>query len=88
MCWLNISTHHLKPLLSKRSTDQITQVGVNLPNPLMAVNYVYNCDALPWSKSTIVIAGNSTITSINAKRFSTNFKSVEVCFSSATIDNI
>ena len=33
--------------------------GGNFPNSLMSVNYVYNFDAHPWPKNTILIAGDS-----------------------------
>ena len=56
---------------------------------LMSVNNVYNFDAHPWPKNTILIAGDSMINGINEKRISTNFKSVKVrCFSGATIDDM
>ena len=55
----------------------------------MLVNNVYNFDAHPWPKNTILIAGDSMINGINEKRISTNFKSVKVrCFSGATIDDM
>ena len=41
---------------------------------LMSVNNVYNFDAHPWPKNTILIAGDSMINGINEKRISTNFK--------------
>ena len=80
MCQLHVTTHHLKTFWSKRSTHQITQVEIN---------NVYNFDAHPWPKNTILIAGDSMINGINEKRISTNFKSVKVrCFSGATIDDM
>ena len=55
----------------------------------MSVNNVYNFDAHPWPKNTILIAGDSMINGINEKRISTNFKSVKVrCFSGAMIDDM
>ena len=55
----------------------------------MSVNNVYNFDAHPWPKNTILMTGSSMINGINEKRFSTNFKSVKVrCFSGATIDDM
>ena len=55
----------------------------------MPVNNGHNCDAHPWPKNTILIAGDSMSNGINEKRFSTNFKSVKVRrFSDATIDNM
>ena len=61
----------------------------NFPNPLMSVKNIYNFDAHPWPKNTILIAGDSMINGINEKRISTNFKSVKVrCFSGATIDDM
>ena len=42
----------------------------------MSVN-VYNFDAHPWSKNTILIARDSMVNGINEKRISTNFKSVK-----------
>ena len=63
--------------------------GANFPNPLMSVKNVYNFDAHPWPKKTILIAEDSMINGINEKRISTNFKSVKVrCFSGATIDDM
>ena len=63
--------------------------NATFPNPLMSVNNVYNFDAHPWPKNTILIAGDSMINVINEKRNSTNFKSVKVRrFSGATIDDI
>ena len=55
----------------------------------MSVNNVYNFDAHPWPKNTILIAGDSMINGINEKSISTNFKSVKVkCFSGATKDDM
>ena len=55
----------------------------------MSVNNVYNFDAHPWPKNTVLIAGNLMITGINKKSFETNFKSVKARrFSSATIDDM
>ena len=52
----------------------------------MSVKNVYNCDAYPWPKNTILMAGHSMINGINQKHFSVNFKSVKVrCFNNATI---
>ena len=80
MCQLHVTTHHLKTLWSKRSTHQITQVEIN---------NVYNFDAHPWPKNTILIAGDSMINGINKKCISTNFKSVKVrCFRGVTIDDM
>ena len=63
--------------------------NANFSNPLMPVSNVYNFDAHPWPKNTILIAGDSMINGINEKRISTNFKSVKVrYFSGATIDDI
>ena len=80
MCQLHVTTHHLKTFWSKRSTHQITQVEIN---------NVYNFDAHPWPKNTILIAGDSMINGINKKCISTNFKSVKVrCFRGVTIDDM
>ena len=69
--------------------DNSSGNNANFPNPLMSVNNVYNFDAHPWAKNTILIAGDSMIIGINEKRISTNFKSVKVgCFSGATIDDM
>ena len=55
----------------------------------MSVNNVYNFDAHPWPKNTILIAGNSIINGINEKHISINFKSIKVrCFSGETIDDM
>ena len=55
----------------------------------MPVNNVYNFDAHPWPKNTILIAEDSMINGINEKRIRTNFKSVKVkCFSVAMIDGM
>ena len=63
--------------------------NANFPNPHLSVNNIYNFDAHPWPKNTILIAGDSMINVINEKRNSTNFKSVKVRrFSGATIDDI
>ena len=63
--------------------------NANFRNPLMSVNNVYNFDAHPWPKNTILIAGDSMINGINEKRISTNFKSVKVrCFSGVAIDDM
>ena len=63
--------------------------NANFSNPLISVNNIYNSDAHPWAKNTILIAGDSMINEINEKRISTNFKSVKVrCFSGATIDDM
>ena len=63
--------------------------NANFPNPPLSVNNIYNFDARPWPKNTILIAGDSIINGINEKRISTNFKSVKVrCFSGATIDDM
>ena len=35
--------------------------GANFPNLLMSVKNVYNFDANPWPKNTILIAGDSMI---------------------------
>ena len=69
--------------------DNSSRNNADFPNPLMSVNNVYNFDAHPWPKNTILIAGDSMINGINEKRISTNFKSVKVrCFSGATIDDM
>ena len=61
----------------------------NFPSPLMSVDDVYNGDAHPLPKNTILITADSTITGISGKSFSSNFKSVKVrCFSDATIDEM
>ena len=63
--------------------------NANLPNPHLSVNNIYNFDAHPWPKNTILIAGNSVINETNEKRISANFESVKVrCFSGATIDDM
>ena len=55
----------------------------------MSENNVYNFDAHPWPKNTILIAGNSIINGINEKHISINFKSIKVrCFSGETIDDM
>ena len=55
----------------------------------MFIIYIYDFDAHPWPKNTILIAENSMINGINEKRISTNFRSVKVrCFSGATIDGM
>ena len=46
---------------------------------------IYNSDAHPWPKNTILIAGGSMINGINEKRISTNFKSVKVKFFSGAM---
>ena len=62
-------------------------IRANFPNLLMSINNVYNFDAHPWPKNTILIAVDSMINGINEKRISTNFKSVKVrC--GATIDDM
>ena len=69
--------------------DNSSGKNANFSNPHMSVNNVYNVDAHPWPKKTILIAGDSMINGINEKRISTHFKSVKVrCFSGATIDNM
>ena len=69
--------------------DDSSGNNANFSNPLMSVNNVYNVDAHPWPKNTVLIAGDSMINGINEKRISTNFKSVKVrCFSGATIDDM
>ena len=71
------------------ATDSSSGNNANFSNPLMSVNNVYNVDAHPWPKNTILIAGDSMINGINEKRISTNFKSVKVrCFTGDTIDDI
>ena len=55
----------------------------------MSVNNIYNCDAHPWPKNTVLIAGDSMINGINEKLISTNIKSVKLrYFSCATIDDM
>ena len=50
---------------------------------------IYNSDAHPWPKNTILIAGDSMINGINEKHISTNFKSVKVkFFSEAMIEDM
>ena len=69
--------------------DSSSGYNANFSNPLMSVNNVYNVDAHPWLKNTILIAGHSMINGINKKCISTNFKSVKVrCFSGSTIDDM
>ena len=69
--------------------DNSSGNNANFPNPLMSVNNVYNFDAHPWPKNTILIAGDSVVNGINEKRISTSFKSVKAtCFSGATIDGM
>ena len=41
----------------------------NFPNLLMSVNNLYNFNAHPWSKNTILIAGYSNIHGINEKLY-------------------
>ena len=66
--------------------DNSSGNNANFSNPLMSVNNVYNFDAHPWPKNTILIAGDSVINGINEKRIATSFKSVKVaCFSGNTI---
>ena len=84
---------------SSETTDTTVEQNINAPdnssgnnahfsNPLMSVNNVYDFDAHPWPKNTILIAGDFMINGTNEKRISTNFKSVKVkCFSGTTIDN-
>ena len=63
--------------------------NANFLNHHISVNNVFNFDAHPWPKNTILIAGDSMINGINEKRISTNFKSVKVrCFSGVTIDDM
>ena len=63
--------------------------NANFPNHHISVNNVFNFDAHPWPKNTILIAGDSMINGINEKRISTNFKSVKVrCLSGVTIDDM
>ena len=70
------------------TSDNLKGNNANFPNPHLSVN-VYNSDAHPWPKNTILIARDSMINGINKKRISTNFKSVKVrCFSGATIDDM
>ena len=47
---------------------------------LMSVNNVYNFDAHPWPKNTILIAEDSMINGINEKHITTNFKLLKVMF--------
>ena len=85
---IQLTSHHLKPLWSKRSIHQSAQVEISL-NPLMPVNNVFNFDAYPWLKNTILIAGDSKINGIKGKRISTNFKSAKFrCFCGATINSM
>ena len=78
MCQLHATTLHLKPLRSKRSTHEITQKETLeitheiTPNPPLSLNNIYNFDARPWPKNTILIAGDSMINGINEKRISTD----------------
>ena len=63
--------------------------NANFLNHHISVNNVFNFDAHPWPKNTILIAGDSMINGINEKRISTNFKSVKVrCLSGVTIDDM
>ena len=63
--------------------------NANFSNPHMSVNNVYNFDAHPWLKNTILIAADSMINGINEKRISKNFKSIKIrCFSGDTIDDM
>ena len=83
-CQLHINTHHEQKINVADNSN-----GENFPNPLMSENKIYNCDAHPWPKNTILIAGNSMINSSNERRFSTSFKSSKVgCFSGVLIDDI
>ena len=50
----------------------------------MSVNNIYNCDAHPWPKNTVLIAGDSMINGINEKLISTNIKSVKFRYFSRT----
>ena len=69
--------------------DNSSGNNTNCPNHLMTVNNVYNFDAYPWPKNTILIAENSIINGINEKSISTNFKSVKGrYYSGATIDEM
>ena len=72
-----------------KAPDNSSGSNANFSNPLMSVNNVYNFDAHPWPKNTILIARDSMVNGINEKRISTNFKSVKVrCFSGAAIDDM
>ena len=51
--------------------------GANFPKSLMTVNNVYNFDAHPRPKNTILIAGDSMINRINEKRIPKNFKQLK-----------
>ena len=69
--------------------DNSSGNNANFSNPLISVNNVYNFDAHPRPKNTILIAGDSMINGINEKHIFSNFKSVKVrCFSGATIDDM
>ena len=50
--------------------DNSSRNNENFPNPLMLINNVYNFDAHPWPKNTILIVGDSMINGINEKRIS------------------
>ena len=50
--------------------DNLKVNDANFPNPHLSVNNVYNSDANPWPKNTILIAGDSMINGINEKRIS------------------
>ena len=69
--------------------DNSSGNNTNCPNHLMTVNNVYNFDAYPWPKNTILKAENSIINGINEKSISTNFKSAQVrYYRGATIDEM
>ena len=90
------SYNHSSPETTDTAVEQKINVSenssgnnANFSHRLMSVNNVYNVDAHPWPKNTILVAGDSIINGINEKRISTNFKSVKVrCFSGATIDDM
>ena len=54
--------------------DNSNRNNANFPNPHMSVNNIYNFDAHPWPKNTVLIAGDCIINRINEKRICTNFK--------------
>ena len=50
--------------------DNLKVNDANFPNPHMSVNNVFNSDANPWPKNTILIAGDPMINGINEKHIS------------------
>ena len=85
----NHSSSETKVEQKINAPDNSSGNNTKVPNPLLSVNNVYNFDAHPWPKNTILKTGDSMINGINEKRISTNFKFVKVrCFSGATLDDM